>query len=166
MGPIGPMIPPEKLQKHPIYVNYNPEATPMESRVGEYLQNIAGTELLPGVKKAWGMPESHQQGRRSGDYRMILDDSTTIAADLYECTSKRIDNITSYISSKFDQADTIVIVTQHPLEFMKQICKALQEGFPAKVRPRRLFFLTSVGEDFIPMHDHIFSDKQVQKALW
>ena len=54
------------------------------------------------------MAESHQKGKRSADYRIILNDDTKIGADLYDCTSDRIDNITSYISSKFDQADTIV----------------------------------------------------------
>jgi hypothetical protein len=89
------------------YVNRNPKATLDEVRLGALLHDLAKTGHLPGVKQVEGTPEL--PGRRSGDYRFILNDGRVIAADLYQPESANVRSIAANIMQKSGQATVVII---------------------------------------------------------
>lgn len=140
------------------FEQFNPVATGGETRVGTYINRICGP-LLEDVAKMWGAPESGRHGVRSGDYRMTLTSDIIVAADLYECRTPNAQNAASYIMSKWDQADTVIIllgnnVVPDPAQFVAEILRILVHT-PVEVRPRRMIFLLDLGEDILLLRDEI-----------
>jgi len=89
------------------YVNNNPNATPDEVRVGEFLDREAQAGRLPRAERVRGAAET--SGTRSGDYRFIESDGSETSADLYQPESGYPGSISRNIIEKGDQAETVVV---------------------------------------------------------
>jgi len=168
-GPMGPMGPeaPVDLSEHKSagYVNENPDATPEENAVGEFLNDMAQSDLLGGVKSVKGAPIAKAKGVRSGDYRFTMDDGRVVPADLLEMSTDKPANGAQAIANKFDQADTVVVKLSDNVankRFASDVITALK-AFPGSVRPRRVLFLVMNQGSLNVFHDHTFPDASPMK---
>ncbi|MFB2979622.1 hypothetical protein [Microseira sp. BLCC-F43] len=89
------------------YVNNNPNATPDEIAIGEFLNGKAQSGELPEVIRVEGAAEI--PGSRSADYRFIHPDGSQTSADLIQPQTRRIRSLGQNIIEKSNQAETVVV---------------------------------------------------------
>jgi hypothetical protein len=132
---------------------------------------MAQLELLDGISRVQGVPVAREKHLRRGDYTLTLKDGSKVAADLYECSTEKADNAAEYIGSKWDQADTVIVLLQEAAtnkSFAAQVIKALYASRPSQVRPRRVMFFaySRKNDTYNSVEDHRFKDAQPQKKWY
>lgn len=143
---IGPQIGPQMGQSSAapsrVFAVSNQSATDTEILIGKYLLLELEDEGVTKVECA-----SELKNSRSGDYRLHYRDGSVLPADLYECGTSNIQNAVSYIQSKWDQADTIVVLLPKisGLNYNSVIAELQKSSAPTSmgihIIPRRVLFV-------------------------